>query len=506
MKTASPVARWVRSAAGVAVAAILGACAVGPDYKGPPDIAPKTIAAPTFFRADTAATDTGPPPDRWWEEMGDPVLNGLVDDAFRANPTLKSMVAQLRSARAQILVSEGAFFPTGGTTTSYTRVRIPTETLTGSLALPASVNLPSLIKSSSYSGLVDATWELDIFGGLRRGLESANTNVESVEASFYDAQVTLANNVVTAYAQLREAQNRVAIVRETARVNARLLQLAQLRRGRGTATDTDIAQQVSQGAKDRAAQLQYTIDVQLDQIAILCGRESGAYDRLLAVPDGAEIGQPLPPGRVPTGTPSEWLRRRPDIRKAERTIQARNALIGQNEADYFPTVNIAGYANRAGKAPKDLFNGQALLLFMLPSITWDFWQIPAIRGRVRGAEADRDQALADYENAVLTALQDANDSLSRFASAQQTAVERYLAVDADERATVIARQRFARGTATQIDVLNADRTLAQDRDQSVQARSTLMQNYASLQKSLGLGWGAAPPVPTRDANPAATAR
>ncbi len=486
------------------LASTLAACAVGPDYQGPPDIAPKSVAAPTFFRADSAATETGPPPERWWEAMGDPLLDRLVDDAFRANPTLKDMVAQLRSARAQIIVAEGGFFPTGGTTTSYSRIRIPTETLTGSLALPASVNLPSRIKSNSYTGLLDATWDLDIFGAVKRGVESADANAQSVEASFYDAQVTLANNVVAAYAQLREAQNRVAIVRQTDRVNTRLLQLQRLRRGGGTATDTDLAQQQGQGARDRAQQFQYTVDQQLDQIAILCGRETGAYDALLAVLDGSEIGQPLPPGRVPIGTPSDWLQRRPDIRKAERAIQSRSALIGQNKAAYFPTVNIIGYAARAGRAPKDLFSGQALTALMVPSITWDFWQIPTIRGRVQGAEADRDQALADYENTVLSALQDANDSLSRFTSAQQTAVERSLAVSADERAALIARQRFARGTATELDVLTADRALAQDRDQSVQARSTLMQNYAALQKSLGLGWGAAPPVAASGGSPTAS--
>jgi outer membrane protein TolC len=163
-------------------------------------------------------------------------------------------------------------------------------------------------------------------------------------------------------------------------------------------------------------------------------------------------------------------------------------------------VSIIGYGARAGKAPKDVFSGPAITAFMIPSITWDFWQIPAIRGRVKGAEADRDQALADYEKTVLSALQDANDALSSFASSQRTAAARALAVTADEHAAEIARRRFAGGTATRIDVLNADRTLAQDRDLSVQARSTLMQNYATLQKSLGLGWSAAYPASTADSN------
>lgn len=484
----------------MAVAATLAACAVGPDYVGPPDVASRSKSAPAFVRADAAAVDTSPPPDRWWEAMDDPVLVRLVDDAFAANPTLKSAVAQLRSARAQILVSEGQFLPTGGTRTSYSRIRIPTENLVGNLALPADIDIPSKIKSHSYSGVVDATWELDIYGAVRRSVESSDANAQAVEASFHDAQVTLATQVMNAYAQLREAQNRVAIVRQTAAFDARLLELTRLRRERGTATDADVSTQESQGARDRSQQLQYTIDQQLDQIAILCGREPGAYDALLALPEGTEVGQPLPPGRVPAGTPSDWLRRRPDIRKAERTIQSRNALIGVNEADYFPQVSIAGYGARSGRAPKDLFSGQAITAFFLPSITWDFWQIPTVRGRVKGAEADRDQAIADYENTVLSALQDANDALSRFASAQRTAMERALAVTADERAAAIARQRRARGTATELDVLNADRTLAQDRDLSVQARSTLMQNYAGVQKSLGVGWGAPAPVATPTAS------
>ncbi len=471
---------------------------MGPDYKGPPDVAPAARASSAFVRADPAGTHDGPPLERWWEAIGDPVLNGLVDDAFAANPNLKDMVAQLRYARAQIQVEAGSFFPTGGTTTSYSRIRIPTESLVGGLALPADVDVPSRIKSRSYSGALSASWELDVFGKVRRGVESAEANADSLVASFYDAQVMVAANIVTAYAQLREAQNRVAIVRQTAELDARLLRLTQLKRGGGTATDTDVAQQESQGARDRAQQFQYTIDQQLDQIAILCGREPGAYDALLAASAGTEIGQPLPPGRVPVGTPADWLKRRPDIRKAERTIQARNAVIGQYEADYFPQVHLIGYVARAGKAPKDLFNGQAITALVIPSITWDFWQLPRVRGQVAGAEAQRDQALADYENTVLSALQDANDSLSRFANSQTAAVERSLAVDADVRASVIARRRFAGGTATELDVLNADRTLAQDRDQSVQARSSLMQNFATLQKSLGTGWGAPLPMPVTD--------
>ena len=201
----------------------------------------------------------------------------------------------------------------------------------------------------------------------------------------------------------------------------------------------------------------------------------------------------MPPGKIPVGSPADWLRRRPDIRKAERTIQSRNATIGQNKADYFPQVSLVGYLARAGMAPKDLFTGQALSALMLPSIKWDFWQIPAVKGRVEGAEAETQQAIADYENTVLSALQDANDALSTFASNQQAAVERALAVDADARAASVNRLRYQGGTATEIDVLIADRTLAQDRDQSVQVRSTLLQNYAMLQKSLGTGWGAAPP-------------
>ncbi len=424
--------------------------------------------------------------------MDDVILNGLIDDAFNASPTLKSMIAQLRSARAQILVSEGAFLPTGGTTTSYSRIRIPTGALTGGLSSPLTASIPPVIRANNYTGLLDATWELDIFGGLRRSLESADANAQSVEASFYDVQVTLASNVAAAYAQLREAQNRVEIVRQINGLNDRLLLLDRLRRGGGTATDTDIAQQENQGAKDRAQQLQYMIDAQLDQIAILCGRDPGAYDALLAAPSGAQVRQPLPPDRILVGNPADWLRRRPDIRKAERTIQSKSALIGVNKADYFPKVNIIGYVARTGSAPKDLFSGPAITAFMIPSISWDFWQIPAVRGHVNGAEADRDQAIADYEKVVLSALQDANDALSSFASSQQSAVARALAVTADERASEIARRRFAGGTATEIDVLNADRTLAQDRDLSVQARSTLMQNYATLQKSLGLGWSPAP--------------
>ena len=260
----------------------------------------------------------------------------------------------------------------------------------------------------------------------------------------------------------------------------------------GTASEIDLQQQREQLAEARAQvpSLQFTIDKQMDQLAILTGREPGELDAALQPADPLSF-QPMPPPAVALADPTSWLVNRPDIRQAERTLAARTATIGQNVADYFPQVSLLGLIGFSGVAPSGLVHGSPTSVG-LPSLSWNLLSIPQTRGRVRGAEADRDEAAAEYQRVVLEALQDANDSLSRFGRQRLADIERRAAYDAAEQVTVLTAERSAAGTATRLDLLDAERAALSDDDQVVQANSQLMQSYIALQKSLGLGWMGAP--------------
>lgn len=477
-----------------AMALLLSACAaVGPNYTGPPKVADDAIERPDFARAELAPATRAPPPARWWESVSDPMLTRLIEDAFAASPTLEAALARLRSALAQQSVNRAALGPTGGATAGYIRGRIPTGSVLpsagGGSAGGSVSSIPDPIKIDSYSVSSNATWEIDLFGGKRRSIESAGANAEAQQAALQDAQVSLANDMAQAYATLREAQARCALAVSSIALYAQTLELTKQRRVDGSAAQGDVetAEYNLQQARAGLPGLKTQIEQQLDQIALLAGRESGAYDALLAVPDDRQVDSPMPPETTAVGEPADWLRRRPDIRQAERTLASRNATIGTNVANLFPKVSLLGFIGTAGAQPSDLFRGSPISVLM-PSLSWNFFDIPANRAKVRGAEADRDESLAEYRRTVLTALQDANDSLSRFGRARETLQLREAARKAAARAAAITRRRYEGGTVSLLDALDADRQRTQADDYWAQARGDLMVAYAGLQKSLGLGW------------------
>ena len=503
--TPSSTPRVLQALPAMALSALLlaGCAAVGPNYAGPPVVAKAATDRPAFERSRVSPVNDAPPPSRWWEAIGDPILTRLVDDAFAASPTLQSAEARVRSARAQQAVNRAALGPTGGAGGRYVRGRVPTGSLLGSSSgsgsgsssggSGSSSSIPNPIRLNSYTVDADATWEIDLFGGKRRGLESATAAAESSQAALEDAQVRLAGDVGQAYAQLREAQDRLALASRTVELRSRMLSLTLQRQAGGTASQGDVARADADLAQARAELpgIATTVDQQLDQLAILAGREPGAYDALLAVPAASWVEPPLPPDTVPVGTPADWLRRRPDIRQAERMLASRNATIGQNVADLFPSVSILGLIAGTGTHVNALFRTAPIWL-ATPSLTWNFLDIPSTRAKIRGAEADRDKSIADYQRTVLEALQDANDSLSRFGRGREALLERGASRDAAARAASITRERYAAGTASLGDALDAVRQRMQADDAWVQAAATYLTAYVSLQKSLGLGWGPSP--------------
>jgi NodT family efflux transporter outer membrane factor (OMF) lipoprotein len=470
--------RSAACAALLAGAALPASAAVGPDYKGPPAAAPVSTAAGRFHRAADAHAVTAQPPARWWDGLNEPLLARLVDEALADSPTVREAEAKVRAARARLGESKANRLPSGGVAARELSARLP-GALGGQGGSTTDLNL--------YSAGFDASWELDLFGGKRRAIEEAGARAQAQAAELADAQVQLAAEVGQAYVGLRETQTRLALARDAVDLQRQLLDLTRQRQAQGAAADGDV-ERVQTGleqAEAEVAPLEGQVDQFRDQLAVLTGREPGALDAELA----AAAAVPTPPAATPVGDPAELLRRRPDIRAAERQLAASNAVIGEHVADFFPKVTLKGDIGLSGASIGHGFGPGQFSAFGGPSLSWSLFDFPRIRAEVRGAKADRDAAAAEYQKVVLAALQDAEGSLSRYGAQSRSLVSLVRAEASATRASDITRRRYQAGTASLIDALDAQRQQIQARNARAEGQGELTNDYIALQKSLGLGWG-----------------
>jgi NodT family efflux transporter outer membrane factor (OMF) lipoprotein len=407
-------------------------------------------------------------------------------------------LARLRNSRASVAEQRSAFLPRGGADALAVRTQLPTgslASLTGAGAAAAAGGAHATSSASAggsslttnlFDAGFDATWEIDIFGGTRREVEGARAQAAAQEATLADAQVQLAAEVAQAYVNLRDAQHRLHLLQNSAGLEQRTLDLTRQRRALGTASDSDVDRLETQlqQTQAQAPTLQAQIEQYLDQIATLVGAEPGALDVALSAPGTL----PAPPATVTVGDPATMLRRRPDIRQAERQLAADNAQIGQAVAQYFPSVKLLGTIGFASTDASHLFSGNNLNYVGGPSLTWNIFNFPRTMARVDEAKATRDAAVAQYRSTVLSALQDANTSLSRYGHQRENVTRLRAADAAAQRAAALGRQREQEGTASLIDVLDIERQRLQTEQDLAQAQAALTNDYVSLQKALGLGW------------------
>jgi len=462
-----------------ALAATLGGCAaVGPDYAGAPAVASVAVQAPHFARDASVAASAPATPvaANWWRSLGDATLDGLVDQALRSSPTLHAAEARLRAARASLDQQEANRRPSGS-------------------ASALGVGLwqgPGTDESSSahlYSVGFDASWELDLFGGTRRAVESASAQAQAVRADLADAQVSLAAEVAQTYVALRSQQRQRALLQDTAALDAQGLVLMQQRFDRGVSPADDLEQRKAQGEATQAslADMDAQISASLDRLALLTGQASGALDAQLGA---SSPTLPALPQDVLIGDPAALLKRRPDIRAAERRLASSNAQIGQHKADYFPKISLLGDVGFASTQFSKLLSGDSLALIAVPYLSWNVLDFGRTAAAVRQAEAGRDEAVANYEAAVLGALQDANTSLARYGQQRQV-LQRLLAQQASAGRTLgLAQQRRQAGVTSQLDLLDARRSDIDARLKALDGEAQLLKDFVALQKSLGLGWQA----------------
>lgn len=455
---------------------LLGGCTVGPDYAGPSHPAPLAEGGASYVNAGSSIE---PKPSPWWRALGDPLLDKLVDQALADNRDIGQAVARLRQARAALRQAGAERTPTIGARGSVQRTR-PSFAGFG-------VDVPGFSPRdlTLYDVAIDASWELDLFGGARRGREAAGADAQAAALALDDVRLSIASETVLAYARLRDAQARAALVARNVTSADALLRRARLAHaaGHNSASDIARAEALVATARGDAALIAADRAAALAQLALLTGREPAALSPELA---GAA---PLPaaPLSVDVGTPAAMLRQRPDVRAAERRIAAETARIGVATAELFPRISLPGTVGIQTNG-FDSIGRDAFTYTVGPQIRWNFLDFGRTRARIEAQRGRRDEQLAAYEASVLAALSDAETSIARFTRAGEAWRAREVALAAATRAVAAAELRRRAGAEGGDAVLTAERERLQAEATAASARLAHLEAYARLMKALGLGW------------------
>jgi len=465
------------------IALSLAACTVGPNYKGAPDVAPRTLQKNTFQRTPAQGVSTAPGVAQWWKELNDPILNQLIQTALANNPDIKVSEARLRQSRAGLAQQQDNLLPKLSGSATAIRTQRPDALNSLEQAFGSSTGSGPL---QLYSAAFDASWEIDLFGGTRRAVEAATADAQAAQANLADAHVSLAAEVAQAYINLRAQQQRNVITRQSAAYEQQILTLTQQRLSQGVANEADVERAVTQVGTTRASIAPIAADVSesLDRLAVLCGKEPGDLDAILT----SVAPLPAVPETVAIGNPADLLQHRPDIRSAERNLAVMNAQIGEKEADYFPKVTLYGALGFSATTPGHLLRAANRNWLGVPYLSWDIFDFGRTRATVRSARAQLDEAQANYQKTVLSALSDADTALSRYGHQRENVVQLMDVETSADRSLSLVEQRYRGGTASLIDMLDVQRTQLSAKQNTLNGQAQLVQDFVAIQKSLGLGW------------------
>jgi multidrug efflux system outer membrane protein len=452
--------------AALVLPALVAACTVGPRYEEP-----KTDTPAKFDQA-TADAASEPAGTRLWSGFGSEELDRLILRALEANTTIAQAGARLNEARALSGLSVYSWFPTVTAAAGRERAKFSTD----------DPFAPGGITTDTYRAGFDASWEIDLFGGLRNEYHSIDRRVESRTASLGDAQLSIVAETAQTWFSLLGARETLALRRQqltNLEDNVRILD-ARVRAGSSNALDLAQAeaQRRAVGASVPAAEAELVRQEQ--RLAVLTAWPIETLRQSLS--PATEI--PALPALVTTGTPEEWLKRRPDIRAAERELAATYSDIGDEMAEYFPKVTLLGSFGWTATTRDDIGKPESERWSYGPSITWSFLDFGRIRQRVKAAEARRDGQLAAYRETVLQALEETENALAGFRAANQAEDELRLGAEAASEAARLARKRYDVGAGDYLAVLIAERQKLDFEDQHVQTETQRATALAALYKAL----------------------
>jgi NodT family efflux transporter outer membrane factor (OMF) lipoprotein len=465
------------------LAAVLGvaACEAGPHY-----VAPRATLAPFHNAAALRGRNAGTPPplDTWWRGFGDPVLNGLIEQALKENLDLAASFARVQQARAAAGSAAANLRPTVDASAQGSAY---SQSLTGPFgrigALVPGYNRDQRI----YDGGVAASWEIDIAGGLRRNREAADATAQAATADLAGMRVTVAAEVADAYLQIRADQARITTVSEQIEVDGHSLALVRQLRSRGIGDERQVTQAEAVLAQAQAAlpPLHIEREGQLNRLDILLGAQPGT----LAAPLSRPSPVPPPPAIPDSVMPTDFLRRRPDVIAAERQLAASNARIGVAVSDYYPKLSLSGLLGFDSLSANRLLTAASFQPVATGALRWrifDFGKVDAEVAHARGANAE---ALARYRQTVLRAAGDVEDAFNSLTESASRTSRLEAEVHSLQRSRDLSQQAFAAGAIPLTDVLDADRQLLTARDALEENRGDAARAAVRSYRALGGGWG-----------------
>ena len=461
--------------AAVASALLAGCVSVGPNYQAPPaqPVVLQGAAAPVFSTTSPVAS--------WWAQFDDPVLEQLVHDALGDNLDLRIAMARVREARAVFVEQRLDQLPHVTSGGSYDRRKQPDLTAGG-----------ERVFSETYQLGFDAGWELDLFGRQRRAAEAARADLGAEQDNLADAQVTVAAEVARNYFELRGTQKRIEVAKRTL-VNLRDTQkLTETRWDLGAGSELDVQ---SSRARLKAIEADIPLlevaEVQSrHRLAVLLGQRPDALDTLLEPRDAAPYAKALP-----LGDTTDLLRQRADVRVAERRLAAATARVGVATADLFPRISLSGFVGFLSGDASGLVNGNNKAWSVTPSISWAAFDFGTVKARLRASKAQADGAAAEYEKAVLLALEDTENALTRYSKQQARLAIVVEQAQAARRAESLAQIRYREGSEDFLTLLDAQRTQLVADDALAAAESEVNVSVVGVYKALG-GWGQSPQAPS----------
>ncbi len=467
-------ARRTPAALTIALAALcLAGCMVGPDYRRPAVDTPPgwvgSVPPPVPPAVDPALASLA----RWWALFDDPALVALVERSVQSNLDVKVAEARVRQARAAVQGAASFLWPTIGSSGSAQRSRTP-----GFQGNRGNITV-------LYQAGFDASWELDIFGGVRRNIEAAQADLAAADEARQDVLVTLTGEVAQTYIDLRSFQQRIAIARQNLEIQTRSARITRQRFQAGFVSGLDVANAEAQAATTAAAipLLESAAQQSIYRLSILLGLNPA--DLLPELSSPRPI--PLQPPVVPLGVPSELLQRRPDIRQAEAQLHAATARIGVVTAELFPRFTIGG---SAGVTSSDLGSiGPANRFWSIgPTVSWNVFDAGRTRAAIEQQEAIGDETLLVYRQAVLNALQEVENALVASTKEQEHRDELVKAVASNRKALDLSMRLYTQGQTDFLNVIDAQRALTLTEDALATSTGTVLTDLVALYKALGGGW------------------
>jgi len=448
---------------------LLSGCMIGPDFKAPEPQMPahwQGAAGENSPAADALST--------WWTLFADPQLTSLVERGIAANLDLKQAEARVRQARATRTIAASGLAPTVDAGASYRRSRSPETERSAS------------VTGSLYEAGFDASWEIDLFGGVRRSIEAADADLAVSSEARRGVLVSLSAELATNYLSLRSLQEQLAIAQKNLLAQERSAELTRKRQVAGFVSKLDVnrADALAAATAAQIPLLESSARQTIHTLSILLGAEPGALLSEL----GPAAALPFAPPQIPAGIPSELLRRRPDIRRAEARLHAATARIGVAEADLFPRFTISGTVGLQNSDFSSTFNRASRIWSFGPAVNWRLFDLDSTRANIELKKAIREEDLLAYQQSVLTALMEVENALIALAKERERQAALVVSAEASRQSVDLAEKLYAAGESDFLAVLDAQRSLYAAEDNLSLSRRNLASQTVALFKALGGGW------------------